>query len=222
MFNFHQKIVTLALALLLTAVANAGQAPARASTPDIPISSPDRVYLSDQTSNTVSVVDPATEKLLGVIRLGVEQPPMLLRILIACVLVVVTVAIHAVGFHALLRVMIRSHALATSGFRRVTRLVIGITCWLILIHLVEISVWGLFYFWQGCLPDAETALYFSGITYTTVGYGDLVLPKPWRMLAPLEALTGILMCGLSTGLFFAVVSRWISNWMQRKTSSNQR
>jgi hypothetical protein len=134
-------------------------------------------------------------------------------------LVVLTVAIHAVGFHALLRVMMRSRALATSGFRPVTQWVIGLTCWLMIIHLVETSVWGLFYIWQGCLPDAESALYFSGVTYTSVGYGDLVLPKQWRMLAPLETLTGILMCGLSTGLFFAVVSRWISHWMRGQTAS---
>jgi hypothetical protein len=143
---------------------------------------------------------------------------MLIEILIAGGLVVVTVVIHAVGLDVLLRAMIRSHALATSGFWRITRVMIGLTCWLILIHLVEISIWGLFYFWQGCLPDAESAFYFSGVTYTTVGYGELVLPKPWRVLAPLEALTGILMCGLSTGLFFAVVIRWISNWMKRETA----
>jgi hypothetical protein len=96
--------------------------------------------------------------------------------------------------------------------------VIGMTCWLILVHLLEISVWGLFYFWQGSLPDAESAFYFSGVTYTTIGYGDLVLPKPWRMLAPLEGLTGILMCGLSAAFFFAVVTRWMSNWMRSKTA----
>jgi len=144
---------------------------------------------------------------------------MLVEILIAAGLVVVTVFIHAVGVSALLRAMMRWHALATTGFLPVTRLVIGLTCWLIVIHVVEISVWGLFYFWRGCLPDAESAFYFSGVTYTTVGYGDLVLPQPWRMLAPLEALTGILMCGLSTGLFFALVSRWISNWTRWRAAS---
>ena len=144
---------------------------------------------------------------------------MLIKLLIAAGLVVATVAIHAVGFDALLRVMIRSHALDRSGFGPVTRWVIGLTCWLMLIHLAEIAIWGLVYSWQDCLPDAESAFYFSGVTYTSLGYGELLLPKPWRMLAPLETLTGILMCGLSTGLFFALVSRWISNWMKRQAAS---
>jgi hypothetical protein len=140
---------------------------------------------------------------------------MLIEILIAGGLVVVTVAIHGVGFDALLRAIMWSRALARSGVRRVAPLVIGLTCWLVLIHLVEISVWGLFYLWQDCMPDVESAIYFSAGAYTTVG-GDLVLPKPWRMLAPLEALMGALMFGLSTGLFFAIASRWIHNWMQRQ------
>ncbi|HUL11883.1 MAG TPA: potassium channel family protein [Methylococcaceae bacterium] len=143
---------------------------------------------------------------------------MLIEILVAGGLAVVTVVIHAIGFDALLRTMIWSRALATLGFHRVTGWVIGLTCWLILIHLVEISVWGLFYLWQGLLPDAETAFYFSAVTYTSVGYGDIVLLKPWRMLAPLETLTGMLMCGLSTGLFFALISRWISNWLRSKNA----
>src|SRR6201994_3197331 len=52
----------------------AGQAPYGASAPNIPISSHDRVYTSDQFSNTVSVVDPSTNKFLGVIRLGDPTP----------------------------------------------------------------------------------------------------------------------------------------------------
>ena len=38
----------------------------------------------------------------------------------------------------------------------------------------------------------ESSLYFSGVTYTTLGYGDLVLPKEWRLLGPVQGLTGIL------------------------------
>lgn len=64
----------LASSVLLQPLAFAGQAPGAANAQDIPISSHDRVYLSDQSSNTVSVVDPAAEKLLGVIRLGDPTP----------------------------------------------------------------------------------------------------------------------------------------------------
>jgi YVTN family beta-propeller protein len=60
--------------MLLPFSALAGQAPAAASDPDIPISSKDRVYAAEQFSNTVSVSDPSTNKLLGVIKLGDPQP----------------------------------------------------------------------------------------------------------------------------------------------------
>jgi len=63
--------------------------------------------------------------------------------------------------------------------------------------------------WQQCLPDAESSCYFSAVTDTTVGYGDLVLPQEWRLVGAVEGLTGILMSGLSTGLFFAVVSKFL-------------
>ena len=64
----------LAIAPTLLGTAFAGQTPGPASAPDIRISSQDRVYLSDQSSNTVSVVDPSTDRLLGLIRLGDPTP----------------------------------------------------------------------------------------------------------------------------------------------------
>lgn len=137
------------------------------------------------------------------------------QILFACLLIVVTVIVHVVSLDAMLRVIFRSHALSKSGFLRVSRFVIVIASWLLLTHLAEIAVWGLFYFWRGLLPRVNSALYFSAGAYTTVGAVDLELPEPWRIFAPLEALTATLMCGLSTGLFFAIVSRWIDQWMKR-------
>ena len=79
---------------------------------------------------------------------------------------------------------------------------------------------GFFYLWRGCLPNAEAAFYFSGVTYTTVGYGDLVLAQPWRMLGPIESLMGVLMCGLSTGYFFVVVSRIHQSHHVKSTASS--
>src|SRR6201989_1191559 len=73
-----KRIQLLALGLLAgTAIATsalAGQPPYGASAQDIPLSSHDRVYAAEQFSNTVSVTDPASNKLVGVIRLGDPQP----------------------------------------------------------------------------------------------------------------------------------------------------
>lgn len=70
-------VKTSLAALFLTAstlAATAGQAPAGLSDPDIPISHKDRIYAAEQFSNTVSVSDPVDNKLLGVIKLGDQQP----------------------------------------------------------------------------------------------------------------------------------------------------
>ena len=137
-------------------------------------------------------------------------------IFIAPLLVAVTVVIHATGFSLVLRSLMESRAGPPTQTWPIARLLISVTWLLILVHAVEITVWALFYLWGECLPDAESAFYFSAVTYTTVGYGDLVLPKQWRMLAPLEGLTGILMCGLSTGLFFALANRIYTSRLQTR------
>ena len=137
-------------------------------------------------------------------------------ILIACGLVAVTVFVHAFGLALILRLLLRSHVSPPTSFWSISCLLIRAAWLLILIHLLEISVWGAFYYWKNCQPDIESALYFSGVTYTTVGYGDLLLPQPWRLLGPVEGLTGILMCGLSAGIFFALVSRIYSPHFKQK------
>ena len=128
-------------------------------------------------------------------------------LLVAAVLVAITVALHAVGLAVVLASLVRSHAAPPTAAWPIIWLLVRLTWVLILIHIAEISVWALFYRWWRCMPDAESAFYFSGVTYTTLGYGDLVLPPRWRLLGPVEGLTGILMCGLSAGLFFATVTR---------------
>ena len=93
------------------------------------------------------------------------------------VLVTVTVLVHATGFSLLLRSLMKSRAAPPTQTWPIVWRLISVTWWLILIHAAEISVWALCYLWAGCLPDAESAFYFSGVSYTTVGYGDLVLAE---------------------------------------------
>ena len=132
---------------------------------------------------------------------------MIPKLLAAWSLLAVSVAIHATGMAVVLRRTLAVPVSADGRVWPVTWILIRVAWWLIILHLLEIAVWAIFYWWQQCLPDLESAFYFAGVTYTTVGYGDLVLPKEWRLLGPVEALTGILMCGLSTGFFFAMVSK---------------
>ena len=123
-------------------------------------------------------------------------------------LLAVCVIVHALGLALALPWLTPRHT--GQPLRRALRTIqvlIGVASWLLVLHLIEIAVWAAFYFWVRCLPDLETSLYFSGVTYATVGFGDIVLPHGWRLLAPMEGLTGILMCGLSTGFFFVMVSR---------------
>jgi hypothetical protein len=143
---------------------------------------------------------------------------MVWKIAIACLLVAATVAVHALGLARLLTLLIKARALPPVRLWPITWLLIRITWALLLIHAAEITVWGLFYFCASCLPTFSSAVYFSGVTYATIGYGDLLLPQSWRMLAPIEGLTGILMCGLSAGLFFAVVNRLFGTRFEAKTS----
>jgi hypothetical protein len=134
---------------------------------------------------------------------------MITKFLMASCLVATTVIIHATGLGIVLSHVLRSSARPDTRFWPMTWLLVRIAWFLVVIHLFEIAVWGLFYWWRNCLPDARSSFYFSGVTYATIGYGDVVLPKEWQLFGPLEGLTGILMCGLSAAFFFVIVSKKI-------------
>lgn len=131
---------------------------------------------------------------------------MVFKLILALGLMAVCVVIHTAGVTRALH-WLRRLAPPVPRLWPGTRLLIGLAAWMILLHLAEIATWGLLYAWTGAMQDVPTALYFSAVTYTTTGYGDLILPAEWRLLGAVEALTGILMCGLSTGFFFAVLSQ---------------
>ncbi len=116
------------------------------------------------------------------------------------------VVVHAAGVTAALS-RLRRAILPSLSFWSWIWLFVRVAGWVVLIHLLESAAWALLYFLARPMPDLPSAFYFSAVTYTTTGYGDLVLPKEWRLVGGVEALTGILMCGWSTGFFFAVVSR---------------
>jgi Ion channel len=128
------------------------------------------------------------------------------QLLVAWGLMALCVVVHATGVTSALR-WVRGHVVRSPRPWRWIWLFTWLAGWIILLHLVEITIWASFFVWRQAMPDLQSALYFSAVTYTTTGYGDLVLPQEWRLLGAIEALTGILMAGWSTGFFFAIVSR---------------
>ena len=131
---------------------------------------------------------------------------MISKLLLAWCFMALCVVIHAGGVASAVR-WVRLQPYQAQRFLHGTWLFIRIAGWVILLHLFEITVWSLLYFFKEAIPDLPSAFYFSAVTYTTTGYGDIVLPQTWRLVGGVEALTGILMCGWSTGFFFAVVAR---------------
>ena len=128
-------------------------------------------------------------------------------ILLASALLALSVVIHAVVLNYLLRWLSRRSGMGHAGFWRSTWLLVGVAFRLVGSHLLQVLCWGAFYAYEGVFTDLRSATYFSIVTYTTVGYGDLVPPIPWRWAAGIEGLTGILMCGWSTAFFFTIVSK---------------
>jgi len=127
----------------------------------------------------------------------------------AVLLVVVTSFIHGGGMLVIFWTLFRSRMFAARHFGSVlnaSRLALVVVA-LLAVHLTEALCWAAFFSYKGCFADFNTSLYFSMITYTTVGYGDVVLrDRQWRLLAGLEAMTGPLMLCWSTVILVQVIT----------------
>ena len=73
-------------------------------------------------------------------------------------------------------------------------------------HIAETSMWAAFFWKSGHLGGSfADGWYFAAVSNTTLGYGDVVLSKPWRGLGPICAINGLLIIGCSTAAFFLVL-----------------
>ena len=78
-------------------------------------------------------------------------------------------------------------------------------------HLIQIGLWAIALLVVGEFSSFHLAFYCSAQNYTALGYGDMILSERWRMLGPLEAISGLLLFGLSTALMFAIMGRLIKH-----------
>src|ERR1700690_2968720 len=129
----------------------------------------------------------------------------------AVFLVTVTLLLQCAGMSVLIH-WARAHI--ETGIRglgpvRSAVLMVRFTTLIIVLHILHILLWAGFYRWL-CLPSWEAGFYFSSASYSTVGCG-IVLPRVWRLLGPVESITGVLMCGLSASFVFAIATRLVES-----------
>jgi len=120
-------------------------------------------------------------------------------------LLIVTTVIHAACTAAVLWALRFSHAnrrLSTSRWAAVL-LTSALVLMMFYASLLEALIWASTYLAVGAISSLEEALYFSTVTYTTLGYGDVVLHESWRILASFEAANGVIMFGWTTALIVA-------------------
>jgi len=133
---------------------------------------------------------------------------MALNLFAGTIVISLTVVIHTFGLIAVTHAM--KHLVARfrmHGRRSRVVAMISVVMGLFAVMTAEVWLWAGVYYLLGVLSDFETALYFSTITFSTVGYGDVVPAHDWRVLAALEGVNGFLLIGWSTAYLIAAGTR---------------
>jgi Flp pilus assembly protein protease CpaA len=130
------------------------------------------------------------------------------NIAIGTVLIIITILIHSIMTRYLLHLAKKKKNPDTKHYQLSNEFWVAvIVVLLFLVTIAESSLWAGVYIFIGAFQSFEQALYFSIVTFTTLGYGDITLESNWRLLASFEAASGIIIFGWSTAIIVAVVQR---------------
>jgi Ion channel len=140
------------------------------------------------------------------------MPQLLAQFAVASLMVLLCVVVHGIGLFGLNRAL-RSEA-ALERLEHLKPLsprgavfTLGAVVAMLALHGVEIWLFALVYLVVGAIPELEAALYFSSISYSTVGYSDTHIAHQWRLLGAFESVLGIFLLGWSTAFFFRMIGR---------------
>lgn len=132
---------------------------------------------------------------------------MLVQLFLATVMVTAICLIHLIGLALLTRVL-RSHRKAFGKLRILPlTILLAATVGIIGIHTIEIWLYAGLYLGLGAFGHFEEALYFSTVTYASIGYGDLLMPHEWRIFGAIEGAAGIIMLGWSTAYLVSLLTQ---------------
>ena len=131
------------------------------------------------------------------------------QILIGLAMIALTVVIHTAGIVGLIAYL-KAWGVGIVGHRNYIGVVLVLVLTIVglfFVHIVESLSWAVMYLWLGEFDSLERALYFSAVTFTTLGYGDITLQERWQLLSSVEAVNGIILFGVSTAFLFAVMRK---------------
>lgn len=133
---------------------------------------------------------------------------MISNLLIATAMVCATSLTHYLGIVLIVKLLRERprHRRPPARFRPAAAVLFVILC-LFAVHTVEIWMYAALYYLVGASETFEAALYFSTVTFTTLGYGDIILDERWRLISAIEAANGIILFGWSTAFLAAVISK---------------
>lgn len=131
---------------------------------------------------------------------------MLKVILIGLLVVLLTITVHSIITVVVRDLTNEKYHYNSSRFRRLMYIDL-IVLIIILATIFESLIWGFTFHYLGSLESLSDALYFSLVTYTTLGYGDIVLPGEFRLLGAIEATNGVILLGWSTALVVGFIQR---------------
>lgn len=138
--------------------------------------------------------------------------PLLNQFAVSSVMLVICVVIHGLGLAGLSRALHSEASIERMG--RITPLsaqgalfTLGIVLAIVALHGLEIWLFALAFLATGAVSGLESALYFSTISYSTVGYDDTHVAPEWRLLGAFESILGLILLGWSTAFFFRMLGR---------------
>ncbi len=133
-------------------------------------------------------------------------------------MVLVTVIVHLVGLAVLSRLLRSHHRLMHPMRIMPLTILLAAAVGNFTIHTIEIWLYAALYVQLGAIVGFEESLYFSTVTYASIGYGDVLLPQAWRILGAIEGATGVIMLGWSTAFLVSLLARlnmFRHDWLTR-------
>ncbi len=130
------------------------------------------------------------------------------NIFIGCILIVFSILVHAYATRFVMKLATKKAIIKNDIIRNKELWTSLIVLIMFAASFLEVLAWASTFMYLEAIQNLEEALYFSIVTFTTLGYGDITLSDTYRLLASLEAANGIIIFGWSTAITIAVVQKF--------------